>query len=70
MKINYRWCVIEHRIGSKIYSEITGALYKVIYKKKSKKSKVSMQNNELLEGRGKKGRERERENEDQTRLRE
>jgi hypothetical protein len=52
MKINYRWCVIEHRIGPRIHSEIMGTLHEVIYeKKKSKKSKISMQNNELFQGR-------------------
>ena len=45
MKINYRWCVIEHRIGLRIYSEITGALLSgyIWRKKKSKKSEISVQ---------------------------
>jgi hypothetical protein len=42
MKINYRWCVIEHRIGPRIHSEIMGTLHEVIYEKKSQRKAKSL----------------------------
>lgn len=56
MKINYRRCVIEHRIGPRIYSEIMGALYRLYREKSQRKARSLWQiMNYLKEGRGKKG---------------